>query len=76
MDTYTQDEARERLNELVRSALEDRRHSRITSDEGSVVLLPEETYHNLAVTLELLSTPGLMDSINLDMEAEAQEAVS
>lgn len=74
MDTYTQEEARDRLSDLLHNTLEERRHCRITSEKGTVVMLPEETYQNLAVTLELLSTPGLLDSLNMDLEA--QEAVS
>lgn len=74
MDTYTTQEAQDRLTELVDRALDEHKHCRITSDKGAVIILPEETYHNLAVTLELLSTPGLLESLRIDLEAH--EAVS
>lgn len=74
MDTYSTLEAKCRINELLGKVLSERRHCRITSDEGTVVVMPEDTYQNLVVTLELLSTPGLMESFN--MMDEVQEAVS
>jgi antitoxin YefM len=63
MDTLSVSEAQEKLEHLIGLAAKDHRHFRISSDEGSVVLLPEETYDNLLVTLELLSTPALMERI-------------
>lgn len=63
MDTLTADEARENFRSIIQSASQELRRFRITSEEGSVVLLPEETYDNLLVTLELLSTPGLMEGL-------------
>ncbi len=74
MDTYSTLEAKCQMNELLEKVLKDRRHCRITSDEGTVMVMPEETYQNLVVTLELLSTPGLMESMN--MSEVVQEAVS
>lgn len=61
MDTLSANEALDRLQSLIRNATEEKRQYRITSEHGNVILLPEETYENILVTLELLSTPGLMD---------------
>lgn len=63
MDTLTAQEAQNQLPQLIECAAKDLRQYRITSTEGNAVLLPEETYQNLVVTLELLSTPGLMERI-------------
>lgn len=37
---------------------------------GALVILSEETYDNLLVTLECLATPGLLDSISKDISTE------
>lgn len=63
MDTLSAEEARDQLTKLIELAAKDHRHFRITSADGSVIVLPEETYDNLLVTLELLSTPGMMESL-------------
>jgi antitoxin YefM len=65
METLTAAEAAQNLIQLMTLAHQDGRQYRITADEGSVVLLSEETYQNLIVTLELLSTPGLMKGLKL-----------
>lgn len=39
---------------------------KVVSPQGSVVILSEETYNNLLVTLECLATPGLLDSFSKD----------
>lgn len=63
MKTLTAEEAQHHLFSLIECAALDNQQYRITSEKGAVILLPEETYDNLMVTLELLSTPGLMESI-------------
>ena len=63
METMTAEEAAQNLLKLVTLAHQDGRQFRITADEGTIVLLSEETYQNLIVTLELLATPGLMKGI-------------
>jgi antitoxin YefM len=65
METLTAAEAAQNLLTLVALAQEESRQFRITAEEGNVVLLSEESYQNLIVTLELLSTPGLMKGIRL-----------
>lgn len=63
MDTYHLNEAQANLTKLIESVSLDQKLCRITSDHGNAVLLSEETYDNLLITLELLSTPGLIDSL-------------
>lgn len=69
MDTIPFEEAKEKLSELMRKANELKRQFRIYSNEGSVVVLPQETYDNILVTLEVLSTPGLFERFS-DVEED------
>lgn len=64
MNTYSIQEAKDNLLDLIEQIAQTREHVRVISAEGNVVVLPEETYENLLITLELLSTPGLMDKVN------------
>jgi antitoxin YefM len=66
MDRISAQEAKDRLVELIKAATENGLQFCITSDLGNIVVLPEETYENILVTLELLSTPGLMEHIKFD----------
>lgn len=65
METLTAEEAMENLLKIISIAKQENSQFRITSDEGSVILMPEEIYQNLIVTLEVLSTPGSMNSVKL-----------
>jgi len=65
METVTAEEAQKNLRQLMTHAHQDGCQYKITAEEGTVVLLSEETYQNLIVTLELLATPGLMKGIKL-----------
>lgn len=60
METLTAQEAAQNILKLAALAKRDGCHFLITADEGNMVLLSEETYHNIIVTLELLATPGLL----------------
>lgn len=51
------------LAKLIEQVSSDQKLCRITSDSGNAILLSEETYDNLLITLELLSTPGLIDGL-------------
>ena len=70
MDTIPCEEAKEKLSELISKANEQKRQFRIDSNEGSVVVLPQETYDNILVTLEVLSTPGLIERFSTVEEDE------
>lgn len=63
MDTLTATQARARLFRLLKQASRGHRQYRIAHREGNAVLLSEEDYESLLETLELLSTPGLAQSI-------------
>jgi antitoxin YefM len=75
MDTLTAQEIQDQLSKIMELASKENRLFRVTSPTGNVVILSEETYDNLLITLEVLSTPGLMNSLreaNLkDDEAES-----
>lgn len=72
METWTAEEAAENLIKIMALAHQEGRQYRITGEEGTVVLLSEETYQNLIVTLELLATPGLLKGLRLlDMSSPA-----
>lgn len=63
MDTLEAHEAQSQLITLIECAIHDNQQYRIISPSGAVIMMPEETYDNLIVTLELLSTPGMMETI-------------
>ena len=71
MTTLTATQARKELFNLIRRAQRSHEAIRITHREGAVVLLSEEEYDALLETLELLSVPGLAESLR---EAEADIA--
>ena len=75
MDRISAQEAKDRLVELIQDSTNDGKQFCITSDVGNVIVLPEETYENILVTLELLSTPGLMDSINFSNCYDAEDKI-
>jgi len=60
----TATDARRHFFELVKGATEKHQIYRIRHPKGSVVMLSEEEFDNLMETLELLSTPGLLNSLN------------
>ncbi len=60
METLTAQEAQEKLSALIESAAHDQLKFRITSPEGNAILLSEELFENILVTLEMLSTPIFM----------------
>lgn len=63
METLTAQEVQEQLQTLIASVTRRQCKYRITSSEGTVVMLSEESYDNLMVTLEMLSTPIFLDSM-------------
>ena len=76
MQTISAEVAKEQLGKLIETIISERQHYRITSSEGEVVMLPAETYDNLLVTLELLSTPGLMENVGDVNEHDFVEIIS
>ena len=63
MKTFTATEARRELFTLLKRSIRGHQLFRITHKEGDVVLLSREDYDSLLETLELLSTRGLLKSV-------------
>lgn len=63
METITAVNAQTSLIEILRATIKEHKLYRIASEEGGAVLLSEEEYENLIETLDLLSVPGLYESI-------------
>ena len=77
MKTITASRARSELFNLLKNTVKGHRQVRITSKEGSVVLMSEEDYENLIETLELLSIPDFKKSLHVaDREIEKGETYS
>jgi len=77
MKTITASRARTELFTLLKGTVKGHRQVRITSKEGNTILMSEEDYESLVETLQLLSEPGLKESIRkADREIERGETVS
>jgi antitoxin YefM len=63
MTIVTTTQAREQLFGLAKKSVKGHMPIKIRSKAGDVVLISEEDYESLLETLELLSTPGLRESI-------------
>ena len=63
MTTFTATKARENLFDLLKKSAKGHVPVKITSKNGDVVLISEEDYEGLLETLELLSLPGMRESI-------------
>ncbi|MCL4267512.1 MAG: type II toxin-antitoxin system Phd/YefM family antitoxin [Anaerolineae bacterium] len=63
METITAIRAQSSLQELLRSTIREHKLYRIAAEDGGAVLLSEAEYESLIETLELLSQPGLYESI-------------
>ena len=63
MNTFNPSTARSNLYSIIQKALTGHQPVRITSKEGNIILLSEEEYEGLMETAELLSVPGLEESI-------------
>ena len=77
MKTITVSKARSELFNLLKRTIRGHRQVRITSKEGSVILMSENDYESLIETLELLSIPGFKKSIQeADLEIDKGETYS
>lgn len=77
MTTITATELRSNLFQVLRKTVKGHLLTKISSKEGNAVLLSEEEYESLLETAELLSVPGLKDSLNeADLEIEKGEIYS
>jgi antitoxin YefM len=61
MDTLDGQEAKDKFDILIKCAIHDQSKFLITTSEGNAVLLSEEAYQNLMITLEMLSTPIFLE---------------
>jgi antitoxin YefM len=77
METVTAVHAQSSLQDLLRATIREHKLYRIAANDGGAVLLSEEEYESLIETLELLSTPGLYETIKLaDREIREGETYS
>ena len=77
MRTITATKMRSDLFNIIKMIIKGHRQVRITSKEGSAVLMSEDEYENLVETVHLLSVPGLKESIKqADEEITRGETVS
>jgi antitoxin YefM len=77
MKTFSATRARSNLYQIIKSTIKNHIPTRLSSKEGSAVLISEEDYENLVETAELLSVPGLLHSIQkADIEIENNEVVT
>jgi PHD/YefM family antitoxin component YafN of YafNO toxin-antitoxin module len=63
METIPLEQAKETLKQLLTRCIKKSEQYRISTSVGSVVMMSEETYENLLITLELFSTPGLIEGL-------------
>ena len=71
MISITATKARSDLFNIMKRIIKGHRQIKITSKEGSAVLMSEEDYENLIETLHLQSVPGFKESIQ-----EADEEIA
>lgn len=63
METISSEQASASLHDLIKKVNHENKPYKITAGDEAVILLGEEMYDNLLVTLEFLSTPGLLDRL-------------
>lgn len=77
MTTLTATNARSNIFKLLKKSIKDHLPIRITSKEGTAIIISEEDYENLMETAELLSVPGFKESIKkADKEIKKREIYS
>jgi antitoxin YefM len=64
MTTVTATHARKNWFDILKQSVRGHRIYEITSKDGEVVLLSKDDYDNLLETLELMSVPGLVQSLD------------
>ena len=68
MKSVTATQARKEIYHLIKAAIKKHEMFRIRHRDGNVVLMSEEEYESLQVTLELLSIPGFRESIRKSLK--------
>ena len=72
MKTISPSDARADLFNLIKKAIKGNKPIRITSKEGTAILISEDDYEGLLETIELFSVPGLRASLK-DAEKDIAE---
>ena len=76
MQTLTVEEAQKQLGQILSKAVSTQEKCRISSEEGNIVLMPEEHYEQLMITLEWLATTSLFsedESTELEIDQDSGE---
>jgi antitoxin YefM len=68
MTSVNATQARKEFFNLIKKAIKKHKVFRIHHRNGNVVLISEEKYESLQVTLELLSIPGFRESIRKSLK--------
>jgi antitoxin YefM len=76
MPTLTATEARKRLYALIDQVGESHQPVQITSKRGNAVLLSEDDWRAIQETLQLVSIPGMRESLLDGMATEVSELSS
>jgi len=71
MTTITATDARSNLFQLIQKTIKEHSPARISSKAGTAILISEEDYESILETVELMSEPGLLESLK---ESEKQIA--
>ncbi len=71
MESISTEQASQSLNELIKKINQENKPYKITTGDEAVIVLGEEMYDNLLVTLEFLSTPGLLDRLKEQEEVHS-----
>jgi len=74
MTTITATAARSNLFQLIQKTIKEHSPARISSKAGTAILISEEDYESILETVELMSEPGLLESLKeTDKEIERGE---
>ena len=76
MSTLTSSEARAKLYRLIDEAAESHVPIRITGKRNSAVLISEKDWASVQETMNLLSIPGMRESIREGMDTAVEECES
>ena len=68
MEKLTVAAAQEDLIDLVKSVTEENKVYKIEIPDGSAILISQENYESLQETLELVSIPGLRESLQRSLQ--------
>ncbi|MCL2509550.1 MAG: type II toxin-antitoxin system Phd/YefM family antitoxin [Methanomassiliicoccaceae archaeon] len=73
MPTINAAEARSDLNNVIKAALDE--PVRITSEEGTVIMLSEKEWEDVLETIYIMGVPGLVDEIKENRKLPRSEFI-